>query len=86
MSKPIDITIRPIRREDAQAFNEIRRTYSVMRNTLALMSDRVDKTEAMLASLGENDYMFVAETNNNGEKRCNRFCWVTCKFFSTIET
>ena len=50
MSKPIDITIRPIRREDAQAFNEIRRTYSVMRNTLALMSDRVDKTEAMLAS------------------------------------
>ncbi|MGO0916422.1 hypothetical protein ACTPEM_25415, partial [Clostridioides difficile] len=35
---------------------------------LALMSDRVDKTEAMLASLGENDYMFVAETNNNGEK------------------
>ncbi|HBG7168028.1 TPA: GNAT family N-acetyltransferase, partial [Clostridioides difficile] len=49
MSKPIDITIRPIRREDAQAFNEIRRTYSVMRNTLALMSDRVDKTEAMLA-------------------------------------
>ncbi len=68
MSKPIDITIRPIRREDAQAFNEIRRTYSVMRNTLALMSDRVDKTEAMLASLGENDYMFVAETNNNGEK------------------
>ncbi|SJS86380.1 Uncharacterised protein [Clostridioides difficile] len=25
MSKPIDITIRPIRREDAQAFNEIRR-------------------------------------------------------------
>ncbi|EGT4967441.1 TPA: GNAT family N-acetyltransferase [Clostridioides difficile] len=68
MSKPIDITIRPIRREDAQAFNKIRRTYSVMRNTLALMSDRVDKTEAMLASLGENDYMFVAETNNNGEK------------------
>lgn len=68
MSKPIDITIRPIRREDAQAFNEIRRTYSVMRNTLALMSDRVDKTEAMLASLGENDYMFVAEINNNGDK------------------
>lgn len=68
MSNAIDITIRPIRREDAQAVNEMRRAYGVMRNTLALMSDRVDKTTAMLDSLGENDYMFVAEIDNNREK------------------
>ncbi|MDB0439704.1 GNAT family N-acetyltransferase [Clostridioides difficile] len=68
MSKALDITIRPVRREDAQAINEMRRAYNVMRNTLALMSDKLDKTIAMIDSLSENDYMFVAEIDNDGEK------------------
>lgn len=68
MSKALDIIIRPVRREDAQSINEMRRAYNVMRNTLALMSDRLDKTIAMLDSLGENDYMLVAEIDNDGEK------------------
>lgn len=52
-----------------------------MRNILVLMSDRVDKIEVMLVFLGENDYMFVVEINNNGGKDVIGFVGLYVNFF-----
>jgi L-phenylalanine/L-methionine N-acetyltransferase len=55
-----DIEIRPVRIEDTEQINVIRRQPEVMDNTLALPSERIAYNQHFIESLGPNDHMFVA--------------------------
>ncbi len=64
-----NLTIRPIRVEDAAAINAMRRMDGVRENTLGLFSERVDRSEQYIRGLTENDFQLVAEIEENGEKK-----------------
>ncbi|CDF59144.1 GNAT family N-acetyltransferase [Thermobrachium celere] len=61
--------IRPIRFEDAEDVNEMRRMDGVRETILGIKSERINKTEDFIKNLGPNDYVFVAEVNNNGVRK-----------------
>ncbi len=58
--------IRPIRREDAEQFNALRRQPETARMTLAVPSERVDRTEKFINDLDVNSHQFVAVTTLPG--------------------
>jgi L-phenylalanine/L-methionine N-acetyltransferase len=55
-----DIEIRPVRVEDTEQINVIRRQPEVMDNTLALPSERIAYNQHFIEALGPDDHMFVA--------------------------
>ncbi len=55
-----EITIRPVRIEDAEAIWEIARQQGVIETTLALPSDRLASRAKRLAELGPDDHWLVA--------------------------
>lgn len=58
-----DFLIRPMRPEDAEAANELRRQTNVMEFTYALPSERVTDSRKYVDGLGPNDHVFVAEVD-----------------------
>jgi putative acetyltransferase len=65
----LNFTIRPVREEDAAAINEIRRMDGVRENTLGMISERISKSEDFIRGLSENDHIFVAEVEEDGQKK-----------------
>ncbi len=57
-----DIAIRPVRAEDAEVINEIRRQPRVMEFTTGMPSERIAGTRAFIEGLGPNAHVLVAET------------------------
>lgn len=58
-----DFIIRPVRVEDAEALNEVRRQPGVMPFTYALPSERIDGSRKFIENIGPDDHVFVAEVN-----------------------
>jgi len=56
----MDITIRPVRTEDAEAINELRRMPGVFENIMGIPSERLQRNIDGINSLGPNDHNFVA--------------------------
>lgn len=62
MSEPADdVTIRPVRVEDAEAIWRIAREAGVIENILALPSDRLEQRRTQLSELGPDEHYIVAE-------------------------
>src|SRR5262245_23883569 len=55
------VVIRPVRAEDADGVNHLRRQPSVLANTLSLPSERVAANRRFLEALTPDDHVFVAE-------------------------
>ncbi|WP_027309341.1 GNAT family N-acetyltransferase [Caloramator sp. ALD01] len=64
----MDYLIRPIRLEDAEAINEMRRMDGVRETILGIKSERINKTEDFIKGLGANDHILVAEVNKVEKK------------------
>lgn len=58
-----EITIRPVRSEDAETIWEIARQQGVFETTLALPSDRLAQRAKRLAELGPDEHWLVAVAN-----------------------
>ncbi len=58
---PMSTIIRPVRIEDADQINELRRQPNVMEYTLGLPSERVTANRQFVEGLGPNDHLMVAE-------------------------
>lgn len=56
-----DVLIRPVRVEDAEALNAIRRQPGVLAFTSGLPSERISANRDYITGLGANDHDFVAE-------------------------
>ncbi|MFB4165747.1 N-acetyltransferase family protein [Alteribacillus sp. JSM 102045] len=56
--------IRPVKTEDAQAINEIRRQPSVTLNTMSMPSERLEFTKQYLENLSADHHVMVAEYND----------------------
>lgn len=65
----MNLTVRPVKMEDAKAINEIRTMDGVRENIMALTSERVTRAESMISGLTPNDHMFVAEVDEAGLKK-----------------
>lgn len=65
----MDLTIRPIRLEDAKSIYEIRTMDGVRENTMGITSERISRTETMISGLNSDSHMFVAEVNEEGTKK-----------------
>lgn len=64
----LNFIIRPVRKEDAEGLNEMRRTPEVAYNMLAIPSERIQGTEDFIAGLGPNSHQFAAVTAGGREK------------------
>lgn len=58
---PPAFALRPVRTEDAEALNELRRSPRVMEFTLSLPSERISFNRQFLERLGVNDHILVAD-------------------------
>ena len=56
-----ELTIRPVRAEDAEALNELRRRDAVAQFIPSFSSEREGATRKYIESFGPNDHVFVAE-------------------------
>ena len=56
-----ELHIRPVRVDDADELNQMRRQPAWLRFTSVLPSERPEQTRRILESLGPRDHMFVAE-------------------------
>ncbi len=56
-----DLKIRPVRPEDAEALNEVRRQPRVMEFTLAMPSETITFNRKFIEDLGPDDHAMVAE-------------------------
>lgn len=65
----LDFIIRPVRIEDAPFINGIRRMDGVRENILGITSERATRSEDFIRGLSENDHVFVAEVDENGQKK-----------------
>lgn len=65
----MNINIRSIKLEDAEAIHEIRTMDGVRENIMSLTSDRITKTQAFISGLTNNQHIFVAEVEENGGKK-----------------
>ncbi|MGC9795746.1 GNAT family N-acetyltransferase [Fervidobacterium riparium] len=65
----MDLTIRPIRFEDAVFLSELRTMDGTRETTLGIKSERITRSEEYIRGLGPNDHVFVAEITENGEKK-----------------
>jgi L-phenylalanine/L-methionine N-acetyltransferase len=59
-----DVTIRPVRVEDAEAIWRIAREEGVIENILALPSDRLEQRRKQLSELGPDEHFVVAEVSD----------------------
>lgn len=64
-----DFIIRPVRIEDAEAANEIRRMDGVRENILGIISERATRSEDFIRGLSENDHLLGAEVEGEGVKK-----------------
>lgn len=65
----MEFAIRPVRMEDAEQLNELRRMPGVFETMLGIPSERVKRSEDFIANLDENNHEFVAVTQTaSGEK------------------
>ncbi len=55
--------IRPVRAEDVEAVNALRRQPSIVEGTLALPSERIENSREFLERLGRDDHVMVAEVD-----------------------
>jgi putative acetyltransferase len=58
---PPDAVIRPVRAEDVEAINAIRRQPGVMAFTLAIPSERIVDSQRFVDGLGPDDHLLVVE-------------------------
>ncbi|ADQ39680.1 GCN5-related N-acetyltransferase [Caldicellulosiruptor acetigenus I77R1B] len=65
----MDFIIRPVKFEDAEDINEMRRMDGVRETILSITSERIADTEDFIKRLGPNDHVFVAEVTENGVKK-----------------
>lgn len=65
----MNIVIRPVRIEDSGDINELRRMKGVMENTLAMASERVSRTKKFTENLSNDDYVLVAEVEEENIKK-----------------
>jgi len=65
----MDFIIRPVRIEDAEDINEIRRMDGVRETILSTYSERIANTEGFINSLSENDHLLVAEVEKDGARK-----------------
>ncbi|MGQ9855226.1 MAG: GNAT family N-acetyltransferase [Fervidobacterium sp.] len=65
----MDLTIRPIRFEDAAFLSELRTMDGTRETILGIKSERITRSEEYIRGLGPNDHVFVAEITENGEKK-----------------
>lgn len=63
------VIIRPVKIEDSQSINEIRRMNGVKENTLAISSERVERTKRTTENLDSNNHTMVAEIIENNNKK-----------------
>ena len=63
MPATVQVTIRPVRPEDAGPVWEISREPGVIENILRLPSDRADQWQKRFGQPGPNDHFFVAEAD-----------------------
>ena len=61
MSSTVDLVIRPVLLEDAEALWTIARQEGVIESTMALPSLRLEQRIKSLNELGDNDHYMVAE-------------------------
>ena len=78
----MEVTIRAVKIEDSQAINEIRKMKGVKENTLAISSERIEKTKKITENLDINNHILVAEViENNDKNNDSSKASITC-FFS----
>ena len=65
----MEYQIRPVHPRDAQGINDLRRMPGVMENTMGMPSERVQRTEAALATPDVNSHQFVAVITENGAEK-----------------
>lgn len=65
----MELTIRPVKIEDSEAINEIRRMKGVKENTLAISSERLERTKRITENLDTNSHIIVAEINEDNNKK-----------------
>lgn len=70
----MNLTIRPVRIEDAVPLNEMRRMDGVRENTLGIISERLSRGEDFIKGLTDNDHLLVAEIEENGSKKVVGSC------------
>lgn len=58
-----EFKIRPVRVEDAEAVNQLRRQPGVLFFTCGLPSERIESNRKFIENLGPNDHVFVAEVD-----------------------
>ncbi|CEQ22955.1 GNAT family acetyltransferase [[Clostridium] sordellii] len=63
------VIIRPVKIEDSQSINEIRRMNGVKENTLAISSERVELTKRTTENLDSNNHTMVAEIIEGNNKK-----------------
>lgn len=64
----MEFTIRPVRLEDAEDLNTMRRMPGVFENMLGLPSERISKSEDFLRNMGPNHHEFAAVTERDGKE------------------
>jgi putative acetyltransferase len=64
---PMEFTIRPVCPEDAADLNAMRRMPGVFENILGLPSERVQKSEDFLRSMGPDQHEFAAVVQRGGK-------------------
>lgn len=62
----MNLSIRPVRIDDAPAINEIRRMPGVMENILGIPSERTAVSERIFANMDANSHEFVAAVIQDG--------------------
>lgn len=65
----MNLTIRPIRLEDAKYINEIRIMDGVRENIMGITSERITRAEKMISNLSSDQHMFVAEVDEEGSRK-----------------
>ncbi|MEG0180860.1 MAG: GNAT family N-acetyltransferase [Peptostreptococcaceae bacterium] len=65
----MELIIRPVKIEDSEAINEIRRMKGVKENTLAISSERLERTKRITENLDTNSHIIVAEIIENIDKK-----------------
>lgn len=63
------VITRPIKLEDCEDINEIRRMDNVKESILGIISERVQQSKAFIESLESNNHLLVAEVEENGVKK-----------------
>jgi L-phenylalanine/L-methionine N-acetyltransferase len=65
----MNLEIRPIRIEDAEAINQMRRMDGVRENTLGIISEKITRNQNYINSLTDSEHMLVAEVEEDGVKK-----------------